>query len=55
MTIEEIRTRLKPFNLKVVSEMTGMKYQQLYWIASGRNKNPSYEAVKKIIDFLEKS
>lgn len=53
MTLEEIRNRLKPFNLKMVADATDMKYQQLYLIASGRNKNPTYEAVCKIIKFLD--
>ena len=52
MELEEIRQSLKPFNLKIVSEMTGMKYQKLYWIASGRSIKPSYEDVRKLIDFL---
>ena len=53
MDLEDLRQRLKPFNLKIVADMIGMKYQKLYWIASGRSTKPSYEDIRKIIEFLE--
>lgn len=53
MQLEEIREKLKPFNLKEVAKATGLKYQTVYWIASGRSTNPSYEHVSTLVKFLK--
>ena len=52
MQLEEVREKLKPFNLKEVAKATGLKYQTVYWIASGRSTNPSYETVSTLVKFL---
>ena len=53
MQQEELREKLKPFNLKEVAKATGMNYQKVYWIASGRSTNPSYESVSTLVKFLK--
>lgn len=53
MQLEELREKLKPFNLKEVAKATGMNYQKVYWIASGRSTNPSYESVSTLVKFLK--
>lgn len=53
MELHELRQKLKSFNLKEVAKATGMNYQQVYWIASGRSTNPSYESVSTLVKFLK--
>jgi transcriptional regulator with XRE-family HTH domain len=53
MELHELRQKLKPFNLKEVAKATGLKYQTVYWIASGRSTNPSYESVSTLVKFLK--
>ena len=53
MQIEELRERIKPFNLREVSRQTGIKYGHLYWVISGRIKNPPYDTVCKLIEFIK--
>lgn len=53
MTLEEIRRELSDRNISEVARRIGMHRQQLWLIASGINKNPTYETLKRISDYLE--
>lgn len=53
MTLEEIRRELSDRNISEVARRIGMHRQQLWLISSGINKNPTYETLKRISDYLE--
>lgn len=53
LTIEQIKERLRPYNLRAVSEKTGIKYNRLYWTISGRKKNVNYADVVILSAWLE--
>jgi hypothetical protein len=53
LTIEQIKERLRPYNLKAVSEKTGIQYNRLYWTISGRKKNVNYADVVILSAWLE--
>lgn len=54
MTLEEIRDRLKPYNIKEVSREIGISYITLWRISNGTNTNPQVDTYFKIVNFLEK-
>ena len=51
--IEEIKVKLEDRNLVVVAERCNIGYVTLSTIANGKNKNPKYETVKRVSDYLE--
>ena len=51
--LDLIIEKLKLFNLSEVSRLTGIKYDTLYAIVSGRSPNPTYRNVKLLNDFLQ--
>lgn len=51
MTLEEIKDRLKHSNLKAVASASGVHYNALYRLMNG-GTNPSYETVRKLIDYI---
>lgn len=51
-TLDEIRSRLKPYNLRAVAIETGIAYPAL-WRAVRKNKPVKYEVVKSLSDFLQ--
>lgn len=53
LTIEKIRELLLDRNLEAVSKATGLSRQTLSSIRSGKAKEPSYNTVKIISDYLE--
>lgn len=53
LTLEEIRSRLKGYNLKQLAEASGVHYNALYRLMNG-GTNPSYETVQKIVAHLDK-
>lgn len=53
LTIEEIRERLQDRRLAMVADSTGIHYVTLQAIRTGRVKNPSYDTVKALSDYLE--
>lgn len=53
MTINEIRARLKPMNLKAVARESGVHYNAIYRLMNG-GTSPAYETVQKIVTYLEK-
>lgn len=55
MQLEELRQKLRFFNLKEVAKATGINYQKVYWVASGRSKNPPYNTVRVLVDFIKRT
>ena len=53
LTIEKIRELLQDRNLEAVSKATKLSRQTLSSIRSGRAKEPSYNTIKIISDYLE--
>jgi len=52
LTIEQIRAGLKDRKLRVVSKETGIHYNTIYMVASGKHDNPGYQVIKKLSDYL---
>ena len=50
--VEELRRKLKPFNLTAVAEEAGVDKHTLYRLMNERSR-PSYETVKKLVEWLE--
>lgn len=55
LTVEQVREALKDRNITAVAKATGLHRNTLYAIASGDNKNPSYETMRVIVRYLEDS
>lgn len=53
LTIEEVRARIKPYNLRAVSEETGVSYPTLWRAVRKNNKPVRYDIVKTLSDFLQ--
>ena len=53
LTIEQVRARLQDRNLRAVAEASGVYYQVVTEIASGKNQNPTYKNLKALSDYLE--
>lgn len=52
ITLEEIQKKLSDRNLSEVHRRTGVSYRTLFSLANGTNKNPSYESVRAIVEYL---
>ena len=52
MTLEELKLKLEDRNLKQVAKNSGVSYETVLTIATGKNKNPSYNSVLKLINYL---
>jgi transcriptional regulator with XRE-family HTH domain len=52
LTIEQIEQHLANRNLTKLSYKTEISRQTLSSIANGTNKNPSYEVLKKLSEYL---
>lgn len=52
ITIEELRNLLADRNIKVVAENTGLHYNTVYNIATGKTKNPSYNIMITLMKYL---
>jgi predicted transcriptional regulator len=51
--IEEIKLKLKDYNLKAVAKSAGVPYSQLYgWMCMGVTE-PKYSMISKVIRYLE--
>ena len=55
MTLDQIREALQDRNCSAVGRATGMTAAYVALIRSGKAKNPSYYAVKKLSDYFEQS
>lgn len=53
LTLDEIKQRLKPYNLRALSQEVGIEYNVL-WRAIRTNKTVKYEVVKTLSDYLTK-
>ena len=53
MTLDEIRDKLKPYNIKEVAREINVPYQQLYRISAGTVKNPKIDVYLKLVKYLE--
>lgn len=52
MTLEELKLKLEDRNLKQVAKNSGVSYETVLTIATGKNKNPSYNSVLKLVNYL---
>jgi len=52
-TLDEIRAALADRNLRDVARQCGLHYNVVYRAATERAKNPSYETVKALSDYLK--
>lgn len=50
--LEEIRRRLKDRRLQVVADETGLSYQGIRYILSGRTKDPKDSTLTILEDYL---
>lgn len=53
LTLEKIIERLQDKNLTKVSERCGLTRPFLSGIRSGKVKNPSYDTIKKLSEYLK--
>lgn len=52
LTLDDVKTRLKPYNLRAVADDIGISYPVL-WRAIRKNKPVKYDVVKMLSDYLE--
>lgn len=52
LSLEQIVERLNDRKLTVVAEVTGLHYNTVYRVATGKIADPSYGVVKKLSDYL---
>lgn len=52
ITLEELKLKLSDRNLSEVARRTGVSYRTIHSICDGTNKNPSYETVRILIEYL---
>lgn len=52
LTLEDIKRRLSDRRLSRVAEATGLHYNTVRNIAIGENKNPTYDVLKTLSDYL---
>ena len=53
LNLEEVREKIKDRKLRVVAEQTGLNYNTVWRVATGRVKEVSYDTIKKLSDYLE--
>ena len=53
LTLEELQKRLSRVCIARAARHTGLHYNVTYRIAKGVTKNPSYDTVKALSDYLE--
>lgn len=53
LTLEQIRKHLEDRNLSEVSRRTGVGYANLHAIYTGVRRNPTYQVLKALSDYLE--
>jgi transcriptional regulator with XRE-family HTH domain len=54
LTLEQIRLLLKDRRLTVVSKEIGVSYPTILAIYKGESKNPNYETIEKLSEYLER-
>ena len=53
MTLEQVKEKLQDRNIAEVSRRCNLQYQTVFNIATGRNKNPSYNTVVKLVEYFK--
>ncbi|MGL5735745.1 MAG: hypothetical protein ACRCYS_12830 [Beijerinckiaceae bacterium] len=53
MTEDEVRDRLKPYNAKAVSVLTGLPYFTVWRFIAGKTARPSWHVVSTLEAFLK--
>ena len=53
LTIEQVREKLKPMNLKHVSRDANMEYMQIWKLLNNKYASVPYDVVKQLSDYLE--
>lgn len=53
MTLEQVRAGLQDRKLRIVAAATGLAYDTVWRVATGRMDRVSYETVKVLSDYLE--
>lgn len=54
LRLDQVQKRLRDRNIKEVARLTGIAYDTVLRIASGRFKNPSYFIIEQLSDYLTK-
>lgn len=52
LDLKEIQRQLQDRRLSCISRATGLHYNTVYSIRHGKAKNPSYQVVKALSDYL---
>lgn len=53
MTLEQVRAALDGHNIARVSRETGIDYNYLYALVTGRRDNPSLKVFQKLVTWVE--
>lgn len=53
MTEDEIRDKLKPYNAKALSGLTGLPYYSVWRFVAGKTVSPSFKLVSTLEAFLK--
>jgi predicted glycosyl hydrolase (DUF1957 family) len=53
LTLDQIQKKLADRNLNMIARETGLAYDTVWRIAKKRAKQPTYDAIKRISDYLE--
>lgn len=53
MTLEQVRQGLQDRKLRAVAQATGLAYDTVWRVATGRMERVSYDTVKALSDYLE--
>ena len=54
LTLEEIREKLKDRRLSMVAVATGLSRQAIHNVVTGKTPHPSYETVRRLMEYLER-
>jgi len=55
LDLDDFRNCMRKHRLRDISEATGIKYNRIWDLASGRNSNPTYKTMRRILDYTEKN
>ena len=53
MTLNEVKEALSDRNIREVARRTGLHHETIHRLQSGAIKNPSYETVSRLVNYLE--
>lgn len=53
LTLEEIREKLKDRKLSVVAASTGLSRQAVHNVMTGRTPRPSFDTVRRLVEYLQ--